>query len=296
MKIIFLIFSLVGLYSIVDAQKDTVIQKGRDVWYEPAPKGMSFLASGTYTRIVYEKGDTIIFKKTVAPFWMSNEITNKEFREFTNALAQNPSDSLCWNNHQKAISENADITQIKNNKYRICKTYSEASKNIIDTTLFQKEDVRYKHYFSNKVFDDYPVVGVSYTGAKLYCIWKTKTEIEKIKLTAREPFICDYRLPCEEEWYYAASIPPLKAKISKGLLQKVKSGERSKNSLYHFSNNVSEWTSTPFDRTINNSNVVLGGSWKEDSDYNKKFIFDKDSSSNYIGFRIVRSYISQYRK
>ncbi|MBI5541733.1 MAG: SUMF1/EgtB/PvdO family nonheme iron enzyme [Bacteroidia bacterium] len=271
------------------SQTDNNNQNKRETWYEAQPKGMSFIGQGTYSRTVIIKNDTVIYKASVAPFWMSNEITNKEFREFISALSLTPNDSLCW------INYNSNNNQSTNNKSHSCISYSDASKNLIDTTIFKNENTRYKNYFSNKEFDDYPIVGVSYNGAKFYCMWKTQIEIEKLKKDGKTPYMNDYRVPVEEEWYYAASMPMLKEKTNNNNLQKVNSGERSKNSLYHFSDNVSEWTSTNSDNELNNSNVVLGGSWKDNADVNNRFSLDRNSKNNYVGFRIVRTYISNIK-
>lgn len=277
------LFLSISLFSQVDNNN----QDNREIWYEAQPKSMSFIGQGTYSRTVFIKNDTVIYKASVAPFWMSNEITNKEYKEFINALNLAPNDSLCWINYNN--------TQSTNNKSHKCISYSDASKNIIDTTVFNKENKQYKNYFNNKEFDDYPVVGVSYNSARLFCIWKTQSEIEKLKKDGKTPYINDYRVPLEEEWYYAASMPMLKEKTNNNNLQKVNSGERSKNSLYHFSGNVSEWTSTNSDTELNNSNVVLGGSWKDNADLNKRFYLDRNSKNNYVGFRIVRTYISNIK-
>lgn len=260
----------------------------REAWYESQPKGMSFIGQGTYSRTVFIKNDTVIYKASVAPFWMSNEITNKEFKEFTTSLLLTPKDSLCW------IDYNLYYNTISpNNKSHNCTSYSDASKDLIDTTVLKNENKQYKNYFNDKEFDDYPIVGVSYNGAMLFCIWKTKTEIEKLKKEGKTPYMNDYRIPLEEEWYYAASMPMLKEKTNNKNLQKINSGERSKNSLYHFSDNISEWTSTNTDTELNNSNVVIGGSWKDDSDFNKRFLLERNSKNNYVGFRIVRTFISK---
>ncbi len=289
-----LTITILGLFFSINlfAQKENIKTNNREVWYEPQPKGMSFIGQGNYKRTIIVKNDTVFLNESVAPFWMSNEITNKEFREFTTSLLLEPNDSLCWIDYNKAISENAGKAEIKSKKYDVCTRYSDASKNIIDTSVFKNDDIKYHNYFTNKEFDDFPVVGVSNKGAMLYCIWKTKTEVEKIKQEGKNPTLNDYRLPVEEEWYYAASMPMLKSKTNDRILQKSLSGIKRKNGLLHFSDNVSEWTSTNSNMKLNNSNVVLGGSWKDNLDFNNRFILDKDSKTNNIGFRIVRSYRS----
>lgn len=67
-------------------------------------------------------------------------------------------------------------------------------------------------YFSDKAFDDYPVVNVSREGAEMYCVWLSQEresyEGSKKGLFAKEHVPAnDIRLPYDSEWYYAASFP-----------------------------------------------------------------------------------------
>lgn len=63
------------------------------------------------------------------------------------------------------------------------------------------------YYFSHPAYDNYPVVGVSYLQADLFCIWLT----EKVKLGLNEssktniwPDLIYFTLPTEVEWELAA--------------------------------------------------------------------------------------------
>lgn len=58
-----------------------------------------------------------------------------------------------------------------------------------------------RYYFNHPAYDEYPVVCVSYEGAKAWCDWKTKKALtEKTK----DGYTAYYRLPTKEEWIYAA--------------------------------------------------------------------------------------------
>lgn len=61
-----------------------LVMQGQNLWYEPNPKGMVFVHQGFYTRA----NDTS--KTTLPSFWMSQEITNSEYREFTDFATANP--------------------------------------------------------------------------------------------------------------------------------------------------------------------------------------------------------------
>ncbi len=45
-------------------------------------KGMVFCPQGSYPNVKIQNGDSIEANISVSPFWISNEITNKEYREF----------------------------------------------------------------------------------------------------------------------------------------------------------------------------------------------------------------------
>ncbi len=58
-------------------------------------------------------------------------------------------------------------------------------------------------YFSEKRYNQFPVVNISVTGAKMYCAWLTE-QANLVRQRENAPEI-QVRLPNEREWYYAAS-------------------------------------------------------------------------------------------
>jgi formylglycine-generating enzyme required for sulfatase activity len=77
---------------------------------------------------------------------------------------------------------------------------------MVDTNVWITESNYYepyiRYYFRHPGFNDFPVVGVSYEGANLFCQWLTQTYNNYPK---REFKKVEFRLPTQEEWEYAAS-------------------------------------------------------------------------------------------
>ena len=128
-----------------------------------------------------------------------------------------------------------------------------------------------KLYFSSAVYNDYPVVGVTWEQAQAFCAWRTEYLLKGMGPQAR--FIQRYRLPTEVEWEYAArgkegnpfpwqgnetkseqgcyfaNFKPDKGNYTEdGNLITSRTGIYGANSngLYDMAGNVAEWTSTVY--------------------------------------------------
>lgn len=128
-----------------------------------------------------------------------------------------------------------------------------------------------KLYFNNPVYDDYPVVGVTWEQANAFCAWRTNFLLKGLGGMAKQ--IQRYRLPTEIEWEYAArgksgsafpwesgevksdkncyyaNFKPDRGNYTEdGSLITSRCGIYSANSngLYDMAGNVAEWTSTVY--------------------------------------------------
>ena len=128
-----------------------------------------------------------------------------------------------------------------------------------------------RYYFSNPIYNDYPVVGITWEQANAFCAWRTDYLLKGLGEAAK--FVQRYRLPTEAEWEYAArgkdgtefpwsnenmssdkgcfyaNFKPDRGNYTKdGNLITSKAGAYSANSngLFDMAGNVAEWTSTVY--------------------------------------------------
>jgi len=260
--------------------------------YNMKVKGMVFCHQGSYDKVKLQNGDSVKVNISVSPFWISNEITNKEYREFYMHIQQTPNDTIYWFDFEKLSLDSKVPTRANIMSYLNKISHSDILSDLMDHSVWYSDPDK-NDYFSNSKYNNYPVLGVSYKGAMFYCIWRTNQENDKHKIQ-EEPLINDYRIPLETEWEYAASFNINNKAIKKSKLHNVKKGEKNELGICNLYGNVSEWTSSSEVMDDNKVQVVKGGSWKSYPGTKSREIICPDKATNYIGFRIVRSYPTSY--
>jgi formylglycine-generating enzyme required for sulfatase activity len=116
------------------------------------------------------KGDTT----SVQGFYMSQEITNFQYKEFLIDLKRN-----------------GELEKLK---------IAEIDTNLWNTALAGQNN-RYKDYYhSHPAYNHYPVVNISKEGAELYCDWLS----EKYAETSGGELKLKFRIPTRVEWIRAA--------------------------------------------------------------------------------------------
>jgi formylglycine-generating enzyme required for sulfatase activity len=172
--------------------------------------------------------------------------------------------------------------------------------NVYPDTLCWVRDFTYSYhepmtqnYFWNNAYDNYPVVGVTWSQAKAFSVWRT--QLFNSWLTSNgDMFVNDFRLPSENEWERAArgdldlsqypwggpyirnssgcflaNFKPLRGRyFEDGGFHTVKVYSYNPNGfgLYCIAGNVAEWCSTAFDE----SQYEFGHDMNSDYDYQAK--------------------------
>jgi formylglycine-generating enzyme required for sulfatase activity len=241
-------------------------------------------------------------KVSLDAFYISNEITNKEYREFTDWAKEHPDETLV-KTKEIIIKKNPEPGKTRVWTVPVLITMRELLPKLIDSNAMYKVDRRIKNYFTDEKYNDYPVVGVSKNAAEFYCNWLLNLETKVIVLhkgqtapngmrvkeksiMAISPSYGYYRIPLEIEWDYVAKQPYERELANDHMLHKVNEGNPDRWGILHLHDNVSEWATDPNDSLA----LCKGDNWKTEDKSLNLLRMNVDSSRGYIGFRIVRTY------
>ena len=296
----------------------------REGWEMTRPYGMVAVPAGTFhmgqadedlpaTQINLNK------QVTIGAFFMDDtEITNNEYRQFTQAIIEGSEVDL------PAGYSIGDL--------------------LPDTLVWTRDythhmgDPLVVYYWSHPAFDDYPVVGVDWNAAQYFCDWRTQ-HLNEYRQSVGLPIMPNFRLPSEAEWEYAARGGRDMAKYPWGnpyirnqrgcLLANFKPGRgnyfddgfaytspvgtffSNDYGLYDMSGNAAEWCEdaynpsampvvwdlnpTYFDDRVDYK-IIRGGSWKDIAYFletGTRTYEHRDSARASIGFRCAMTYLGR---
>jgi len=269
---------------------------------KPQPPGMISVPQFEFVSKSTINDSTKNVNISLDAFYISNEITNKEYREFTDWAKNNPEEILS-KPKEIIFKKNPEPGKTKVWTIPDWRKMSDLLPKLIDSNALYKLDKRFRNYFTDEKYNDYPVVGVSKNAAKYYCAWLIGLEYKTIVLRKGQispngmqvqskyilmtgPGYGYYRIPLQIEWEYVSKQPYQRKFINDHELHKVTEGIPNRWGILHLQDNVSEWISIPDDTLA----VCQGDNWLTKENSPSILRLPPDSSKGYIGFRIARTY------
>ncbi|MDX1445871.1 SUMF1/EgtB/PvdO family nonheme iron enzyme [Lishizhenia sp.] len=157
---------------------------------------------------------------------------------------------------------------------------------------YSYNDDQSKMYFWHVAYDNYPVVGITWTQAKAFNVWRTQL-LNSWLVSMGEVFVSDFRLPNESEWERAArgdldgspypwggpyirnesgcflgNFKPMRGRyFQDGGFYTVKAYSYNPNGwgLYCMAGNVAEWCETAYDESMYEFSNDLSSDYRYDA-------------------------------
>lgn len=237
--------------------RDTTIFKEHQVIFEK----MEFIPSEGPVKLVRTLNEKTTGIEVLSdPYWISCLVSNKEYHDYLKAIESRPIQ------YQTALPPKEIF-----------------AKNIPSL------NVTYQEYFQDPKYEYYPVVGISWNQAKLFCTWKTQ-QVNKELDEANLPHEKNYRLPL------ASEIEGAKHFMSINMPRVFKEDPSYNTSeIIRFNNQLNEWTlesfyestyldKLSFDDTSPDAVIYLK------SQVDKKPYRNKDAHELNVGFRYAQTY------
>ncbi|MFM7006026.1 MAG: SUMF1/EgtB/PvdO family nonheme iron enzyme [Flavobacteriales bacterium] len=236
--------------------------------------------------------------------WVDTSVYTEQWSEFTKindtnslrgTILQNPGQDLDLGFTNSKGSHNAIRGHSDRSRFIIKERI-----NVYPDTLCWVRDFTYanktsmtQNYFWNTAYDNYPVVGVTWTQAKAFSVWRTQIFHSWLQANG-DLFVNDFRLPTESEWErgargdldnmhypwggpyirnssgcFLANFKPMRGRyFEDGGFYTVKVYSYNPNGfgLYCMAGNVAEWCATAY----NESMYEIGHDMAQDYEYNAK--------------------------
>lgn len=224
-----------------ELKRDTTTFKEHQVLFEK----MEFIPAHRPVKLIrILNNDTGGIEVLSDPYWISSLVSNKEYKDYLKAIESRPIQYQTALPPKEIYSENVEAL-----------------------------DVSYHEYFENTEYEYFPVLGISWEQAKLFCTWKTQ-QVNKELDEAGLPHEKKYRLPL------ASEIEGAKHFTSINMPRVFKENPSVNTSeIIRFNNSLNEWTLESF----------------YESTYLKKLSFDKTSPSAVI-YQKMAQHNTPYRK
>jgi len=237
----------------------------------------------TYGSLVKNHKDSKPLNWKTPLFWNTQDYPDEEYSEVMDQLQVTTEEFGSISEFDTSLLKYSYLSKDKSNLVNVSKknNYAEVDINVYPDTLVWAKDFSYSHndvmvknYFWHAAYEEYPVVGVSWTQAKAFCNWRTKKKNDYLKVTGSGVQVPEFRLPTEAEWefaarggiengkypwggpyaidkegYYLANFKPKRNNLAAdGFTYTVEAKSYYANDygLYNMSGNVSEWTSTAY--------------------------------------------------